>query len=803
MSPQTELQGKRFAEGNSQITDRSTAPIHEALQDFEQKLNHYPMNEEHEVRNEDDLSEVSGISGSSHGHRVNGVLREPEPLKTIQTSFLKQKAYDDPVSSEVKIDLNYVNFNMPQNLVKSVYHSGNCYKSFNSSSDKIKRNRSDDQDDETNPVSAQENPGGKDGSKGNHEDVYNGHDDQDDDNNNDGDAQSTSSSKDGSENELNCDGNEDEQDSGKNFPTYLGSADSKYRQYKVLVDPNQDDRAVEIALCSVTRPHMRAFHCAWTSFFVAFLCWFAIAPLLGEVAVSLDLTKEQVWTSNMFSVTGSAILRIVIGPLCDKYGARLCSAGILFVTAVPTMALGLSNDFATFCSLRLLIGMAGATFVTGQYWTSSMFTREVAGTANALVAGWGNLGGGITQILSGSILFPFFKWMYKERGNTAETISDAVGDEGTRMLIAQRLLGRAEDRAWRSVPVLLGLIGLCSAYCYYSVSDDSPKGNYHKRKKQGFITDVKVWEALSDSLKDPNAWLLFLQYGCCFGVELTVSNAAALYFKDVFGQSTESAAAIASIFGWMNIFARGLGGFMSDMCNAWDGMRGRLAWQTCCLLCEGLSTILFVYSKTLVTSILTLALFSFFVQATEGSTFGIVPYVNPKITGSIVGVVGAGGNVGGICFSLLFREYSYERAFTMMGWCVVGSSLLSFFILIQGHAGLTCGKDAPEVRTALRRRNRRYSEEPELAESQYSLEASRESAHQEARNVKRKSRPDLSGGSIVISLRNNFNPFRETVPEDELFQNHDDFEIKSQYSKSDSSISSHSKEDEIEIDKKS
>ena len=28
----------------------------------------------------------------------------------------------------------------------------------------------------------------------------------------------------------------------------------------------------------------------------------------------------------------------------------------------------------------------------GQFWTSRMFTKEVVGTANALVGGWGNLG---------------------------------------------------------------------------------------------------------------------------------------------------------------------------------------------------------------------------------------------------------------------------------------------------------------------------------------------------------------------------------------------------------------------------
>ena len=588
----------------------------------------------------------------------------------------------------------------------------------------------------------------------------------------------------------------DHDESLRIYPTRDGAPDSKYKCYSVLVDPQQDDRAVEIALCSMARPHMRCFHCAWISFFVAFLCWFAIAPLLSEVTVSLGLSKEQIWTSNMLSVTGSAILRVVIGPLCDKYGARLCSAGILFVTAVPTMALGLANTFGTFSMLRLIIGMAGATFVTGQYWTSSIFTREVAGTANALVAGWGNLGGGITQILMGSVFFPFFRWMYKGRIHLSDIANEIDEKEKTELAFL-----KANDRAWRSVPVIPGLVSLVASYFFYRFTDDSPKGNYHKRKKQGYKMDVKVWEVLLIGAKDPNTWLLFLQYGCCFGVELTVSNAAALYFKEEFKQSTESAAAIASIFGWMNLFARGLGGFMSDMCNAWDGMRGRLAWQSVCLLCEGLTTILFAYSKSLTSSIFTLALFSLFVQATEGSTFGIVPYVNPKITGSIVGIVGAGGNVGGICFSYLFRVYSYEKAFVSMGWCVVVSSLLSFFVLIRGHAGLTCGKDSPEVRTALRRKHDQSDENSfgieglEISQPDSSYAASYKTTNDNNDTTKANG-VDVHVVKVISLTKNSYPPADITPLNQEYFKDHANYQSEHAYSNSNSSISSHSKEDD-------
>ena len=172
-----------------------------------------------------------------------------------------------------------------------------------------------------------------------------------------------------------------------------------------------------------------------------------------------------------------------------------------------------------------------------------MFTKEWVGTANATVAGWGNLGGGITQLLMGSILFPIFKDIYN-------------GDS---------------EKAWRTVCVFPAMIGLVTAVCVVKFTDDSPKGNYSKLKKVNMMGHINVMEAYRKGIFDTNTWLLFVQYACCFGVEITMNNAAALYFHDEFGLNTEKAAAVASIFGWMNLFARGLGGFISDKMNARAG----------------------------------------------------------------------------------------------------------------------------------------------------------------------------------------------------------------------------------------
>ena len=53
---------------------------------------------------------------------------------------------------------------------------------------------------------------------------------------------------------------------------------------------------------------------------------------------------------------------------------------------------------------RLAIGVIGAAFVITQYHTSVMFAPNVVGTANATTAGWGNLGGGVTQMVMPLVL---------------------------------------------------------------------------------------------------------------------------------------------------------------------------------------------------------------------------------------------------------------------------------------------------------------------------------------------------------------------------------------------------------------
>lgn len=340
----------------------------------------------------------------------------------------------------------------------------------------------------------------------------------------------------------------------------------------------------------------------------------------------------------------------------------------MFVSAIATSSQAAVKTPLGLNIARAIVGFAGSSFVTSVYWTSSMFTREVAGTANAIAAGWGNLGGAAAQLVMGTILVPLFVWIYSINSlDPPEVI---------------------EDKAWRTAIIIPGVVVLIFTFFIFQYSDDCPKGNYTDMQRHGLMSKVNTMKSLYDGIIDRNTLILLVQYGCCFGVETTINNLATIYFREEFEMPLAAAAATAAVFGIMNIFARGLGGFVSDYSYALKGMQGRLISHSVLLVLEGLLLIVFSAAATLPGAIIALAVFSIFVQMAEGSTYGIVPNVIPDITGSITGLVGSGGSIGAIFFFFLLSQYPYRTAMKIIGLIVISSSILSIFICIPGHNSL-------------------------------------------------------------------------------------------------------------------
>jgi MFS transporter, NNP family, nitrate/nitrite transporter len=121
------------------------------------------------------------------------------------------------------------------------------------------------------------------------------------------------------------------------------------------------------------------------------------------------------------------------------------------------------------------------------------------------------------------------------------------------------------------------------------------------------------------------------------------------------------------------------------------GMKGRIVINSVFLAFEGVFILIFASTTTLASAIVVMVFFSLFVQCAEGSTFGIVPYINPAATGSVSGIVGAGGNVGAVLFGLCFRQLDYKTAFYIVGFFVIASAFMGLFIVIKGQSSFICG----------------------------------------------------------------------------------------------------------------
>lgn len=414
------------------------------------------------------------------------------------------------------------------------------------------------------------------------------------------------------------------------------------------------NKATRISLFSLSTPQMRAFHMTWFAFFLCFFGWFGIAPLMAVVREDLGLTKTQIGNTIIASVAITILCRLIVGKLCDKYGPRLTYTWLLLIGALPVMGIGLSHSYETFLLFRLAIGMIGASFVITQYHTSIMFAPNVVGTANAATAGWGNLGGGVTQMVMPLIF--------------AAIIS----------------LGAGKFLGWRLAMVVPGVILFFTGIAYYFFTQDAPDGNFKELRERGELPAAEDKEHGSFLLaaKDPRVWALFVVYAACFGVEITIDNIAALYFFDQFELSLETAGIIAGLFGLMNIFARALGGIFSDKFAKNHGLTGRVRFLFAVLFMEGLALVLFSQMSVLVSAVISMVFFGLFVKMSNGATYGVVPFVNKKALGSVAGIVGAGGNAGAVAAGFLFRSESLtmQAGLFYLGLCVVIASLFVFFI---------------------------------------------------------------------------------------------------------------------------
>lgn len=472
---------------------------------------------------------------------------------------------------------------------------------------------------------------------------------------------------------------------GSDRATVAWDAAADAPQFRLPVD--SESKATRLALLSFARPHMRAFHLAWLSFFLSFFSTFAAAAILPAVRDQLDLTQTDIGNAGIASVCGAIGSRVIMGTVADAFGARVSVAALLLLSAPAIFGMALVTNAAGFVALRATIGLNLSMFVVNQYWVSGMFNTRILGCANATAAGWGNLGGGVAILVMPALV------------------------EGLSHVVPPGL-------AWRWAMFVPALLQVACGVVVLAASDDTPTGKLCVASPGPRLPDTSIpcvgpaaaaatcvpgaaparrrhrWPRVPAAALNYRTYLLAIAYAMSFGVELTVHNVITSYFFDHFGLGFTAAGLVSSIYGLMNAFTRTAGGLASDMAARRAGMRGRLWVLFGAQLLGGAACALLGFvSGSLVASVAAMVVFSLFTQAACGCLFGVAPFVSHRSPGFAMGMIASGGNVGSAVLQAVFFTFfdmPSHKGFVWMGITVLVLTSTLLLLYFPQWGGMVC-----------------------------------------------------------------------------------------------------------------
>jgi len=331
----------------------------------------------------------------------------------------------------------------------------------------------------------------------------------------------------------------------------------------------------------------------------------------------LHLTETEFGILTALPVLSGSLIRIPLGIWTDRFGGRIVFFILMLCTVIPIWLLQYATSFWQFLVIGLFVGLAGGSFSVGTPYVARWFNRDRQGLAMGIY-GAGNAGAALNKLIAPSIVLAY---------------------------------------GWQMVANVYSAIMLFTAILFFFFSYSKPEHLVSAKQ-----TSLKEQLAL---MKNPAVLRYCQYYSVVFGGYVALSLWMVHYFQDEYHFKLTEAAFLAACFSLPGGVLRALGGWLSDKFGAY-----KITWAVM-WVCWGVFFILsYPQTQMVITTVsgplhLNIGINAFFftillfvagvaMAIGKASVFKFVADDFSDDIGTVSGVVGLAGGIGGFLLPIMF-----------------------------------------------------------------------------------------------------------------------------------------------------
>lgn len=372
---------------------------------------------------------------------------------------------------------------------------------------------------------------------------------------------------------------------------------------------------------------------AYTACFAAWTLMGSLAPLFRE---ELGLSATQASLLITVPVLAGSLARVPAGLLADHYGGRTVYVALLLFLVVPTALAGFATSYAWLLFWSFWIGIAGASFSVGIPFVAGWFPPRRQGLALGIY-GAGNAGASISALL-------------------VPILVAGLGLSGTFWAFSLALLA--------------------TAALFWVAGHDAP--NWTSQES----TPAEMLSLFRDS---PLVWVLSLFSLVTFGGFLALSVHLPTLLAELYGLDLATAGIHVATFAAVATAARPLGGYLSDE------LGGSRVLTPVFLVAAGLALAL-ATNPAHVLVVPVIVGMGLVLGLGNGAVFKLVAERFPRESGTVAGLVGAVGALGGLLLPLgqaLVQDLTgvYAFGFLLLAALALASLLLNLLVVARARPG--------------------------------------------------------------------------------------------------------------------